>query len=120
MRGSLSLQQVRDANGAALVNSPKLLGKLNFSSPLPPAGLRLGYELQYDSKRQTLDGSRLGGYAVSNLHLSIDALAKGLELGLGIGNLFDKRYRHPGSDTNWQNAIEQDGRSVRLEANYRF
>ncbi len=79
-----------------------------------------GYELRYDSQRLTLDGSKLGGIAVSNLHLSTEALAKGLELSLGIQNLFDKRYAHPGADSNWQNALEQDGRSVRLAVSARF
>ena len=84
------------------------------------AGLHAGYELHYDSKRLSLDGSRLGGYALSNLTLSTDALAKGLTLSLSVQNLFDKRYAHPGADSNWQNALEQDGRSVRLMLGYRL
>jgi outer membrane receptor for ferrienterochelin and colicin len=123
LRGSLSVQNVSADGGTAagrLINSPKLLGKLNFSSPLPYFGLRLGYELQYDSQRLSLDGTELGDYAVSNLHLTTSALANGLELSLGIYNLFDKRYAHPGSEINWQNALEQDGRSVRLKLSYRF
>lgn len=68
----------------------------------------------------SLDGTDLGGYALSNLQLSTTALAKGLEVSLGVYNLFDKRYAQPGADTNWQNALEQDGRSVRLKASYRF
>jgi outer membrane receptor protein involved in Fe transport len=120
MRSSVSLQNTAYAGGGALLNSPKVLGKLNLSGPLPWAGLRAGYELRYDSQRLSLDGSQLGGYAVSNLHLSTNRLAKGLEVGLGIRNLFDKRYAHPGADTNWQNALEQDGRSVRLQATYKF
>jgi outer membrane receptor protein involved in Fe transport len=120
LRGSLSLQRAHYTHGAVLLNSPQLLGKLGFSSPLPVAGLRLGYELQYDSARRTIDGSDTAGYAVSNLHLSTDKWVKGLELGLGIRNLFDKRYSHPGADSNWQNTLEQDGRSVRLQATYKF
>lgn len=120
LRGSLSLQKVHDANGAGLNNSPRRLGKLNFSSPLPLAGLRLGYELQYDSARRALDGADLGGYALSNLYLGTDAWVKQLELGLAIRNLFDKRYAHPGANTNWQNALRQDGRGMRIEAHYRF
>ena len=120
LRGSVAAQDVAYASGGALLNSPKLLGKLNLSAPLPWAGLRAGYEWRYDSRRLTLDGSKLGGHAVSNLHLSTEALAKGLELSLGIQNLFDKRYAHPSADTNWQNSLEQDGRSVRLSADYRF
>ena len=120
LRGSVSLQHVRPAQGGAQINSPQRLAKLNFSSPLPWGGLRLGYELQYDSARRSLDGSDLGGFALSNLHLGTEALARGLELSLGIQNLFDKRYVHPAADSNWQNALEQDGRSVRVSATYRF
>jgi iron complex outermembrane receptor protein len=120
LRGSLSLQRVRSAQGTVLLNSPQLLGKLNFSSRLPVDGLRLGYELQYDSARRTINGTDTHGYAVSNLHLSTNKWVKGLELGLGIHNLFDKRYDHPVADSNWHNTLEQDGRSVRLQASYKF
>ena len=120
LRGSVAVQDVAYAGGGGLLNSPKLLGKLNLSAPLPWAGLRAGYEWRYDSQRLTLDGSQLGGYAVSNLHLRTEALAKGLEVSLGIQNLFDKRYAHPGADTNWQNALEQDGRAVRLAIGYSY
>lgn len=120
LRGSVSMQDVTQAGGARLLNSPRLLGKVNVSAPLPWAGLRAAYELHYDSRRLTLDGSELGGYALSNLHLSTGALAQGLEVSLGIHNLFDKRYAQPGSDSNWQNALEQDGRSVRLQLGWRF
>jgi iron complex outermembrane receptor protein len=57
---------------------------------------------------------------VSNLHLGAERLLPGLELGLAIRNLFDKRYEHPAADSNWQDALRQDGRSVRAEARYRF
>ena len=120
LRVSIAAQNVTYTDGRALQNSPKLLGKFNYSSPLPFAGLRLGYELQYDSERLSNDGSLLGDYAVSNLQLSTDTLAKGLDLSVGIYNLFDKRYAHPAADSNWQNALEQDGRSVRVKLSYRF
>jgi iron complex outermembrane receptor protein len=120
LRGSASFQHVRSADGARLKNSPQILGKLNFSSPLNVAGLLLGYELQYDSRRETLDGTELGGYALSNLNLLANQWAKGLEVSLGIHNLFDKHYAHPGADTNWQNSLEQDGRSVRVKVSYKF
>ena len=120
LRGSLAVQNVAFDRAGALLNSPKLLGKLNYSTPLPFAGLRLGYELQYDSSRLSNDGSSLGEYAVSNLQLSSGALARGLELSLGVYNLFDKRYAQPAADSNWQNALDQDGRSVRIKLAYRF
>jgi iron complex outermembrane receptor protein len=120
LRGSVSLQNVDDASGSKLLNSPDALGKLNLSGPLPWAGLYVGYELRYDSKRLSLDSSGLGGYTLSNLYLGTDALAKGLELSLGIYNMFDKRYAHPGADFNWQNALQQDGRSIRVTLGYNF
>lgn len=120
LRGSVSLQNVAYASGGAVPNSPRVLGKLNFSSPLPMAGLRLGYEWQYNSERLSLDGTALGGYALSHLHLSTQALVRGLEVSLGVNNLFDKRYAHPGADTNWQNALVQDGRSLRVNLLYKF
>lgn len=120
LRGSISVQDVAYVSGARLPNSPKLLGKLNLSGPLPWAGLRVGYELRYDGKRLSLDGSQLGGYALSNLTLGTDSLAQGLDVSVGIFNLFDKRYAHPGADTNWQNAFVQDGRSVRVSFSYGF
>ena len=120
LRGSIALQQVRNDAGSRLLNSPRLLAKLNFSAPLPVAGVRIAYDLQYDSSRLTLAGSQTGGYGVSNLRLSSHKQAKGLEVGMSLRNLFDKRYAHPGSDTNWQNVFQQDGRSLAFDAQFRF
>jgi outer membrane receptor protein involved in Fe transport len=120
LRGSVSLQHVTDAVGARLPNSPAVLGKLAFSSPLPFGGLHAGYELRYDSARRTLDGSTLGGYAISNLSLSTQSMARGLKLSVTAYNLLDKYYAQPGSRTNWQNAFAQDGRSLRLKLDYSF
>ncbi len=120
LRGSLSMQDARLANGDRLPNSPQRMVKLNFSAPWRAAGAQLGYEIQYASSRVTLDGTALGGYAVSNLHLSTDRWVRGVDLGVTVLNLFDKRAALPGGTSNWQNAIEQDGRSVRLEARIKF
>lgn len=120
LRGSVSYQDVSYESGAGLDNSPQLLGKLNFSGPLPVTGLSFGSELHYSSKRQAIDGTDLDGYWLSNLNLVADKWAKGVEVSLGLYNLFDVRYDHPGSDINWQNALEQDGRSLRLKVVYRF
>jgi iron complex outermembrane receptor protein len=118
LRDSVSLQHASYRIGGEVANSPKVLGKLNFSSPLPVYGVRMGYELRYDSSRLTLNGTPLGGYALSNLFLSTESLAKGLELSAGVGNLFDKHYAQPASAVHWQNSLEQDGRSVRVDLHY--
>jgi len=130
LRGSLSIQNATWEPGGELLNSPKRLGKLELSTPLPlpdlgSAGMRLGYEMRYDSRRLTADGNdpdgpsiELGGYVLSNLILSTDALVRGLKLSLGLYNLFDKRYAQPAAVTNWQNHFEQDGRSVQFKLSY--
>lgn len=120
LRGSLSYQNTRYASGAELTNSPQLMGKLNFSGPLASTGLRLGYELQYSGKRLAIDGTRLNDYWLSNLNLLADKWARGLEVSLGLYNLFDQRYEHPGADSNWQKTFVQDGRSVRVKLDYCF
>ncbi len=120
LRASLSVQEAAYAGGGGLLNSPKELAKLNLSVPLPIAGLRVAYELQDDSSRNTRDGITLGGYALSNLALSTAALAPGLEISVSVDNLFDKRFAQPGAENNYQNSFEQDGRSIRLKLTQRF
>jgi iron complex outermembrane receptor protein len=120
LRDSLSVQDASYVSGRALLNSPKMLGKINLSGPLPWTGLRMGYELRYDGSRLSRDGMTLGGYTLSNLTLSTDTLAKGLELSAGLYNVFDKRYAQPTATGSWQNALEQDGRSIRIKVTYGF
>jgi outer membrane receptor protein involved in Fe transport len=120
LRGSLSYQNVQYVGGLGLPNSPRWLGKLDYSRRLPWAGLRMGYELQYSAARQTISGATLEGYWLSHLNLSSSQLIKGVDLSVAIRNLFDRRYAQPASDINWQDALEQDGRSVRLRLDHRF
>jgi outer membrane receptor protein involved in Fe transport len=118
LSSSLSLQRAEYENGVRLDNSPEVLGKLNFSSPLPIDGLRVSYELQYYGERQAIDGSDLDGYWLSNVLLAADGWITGLDLSLGVYNLLDERYEHPGSEINWQTAFEQDGRKAMLSLTY--
>ena len=122
LRTSLALQDVSDIDGRKVENSPRVLGKLHLSSPLPFAALRMGYELHYDGKRYNEAGDAIAGSWRSNLHLRAERLAKGLELSLSVLNLFDRRHAHPsgGETLHWQPGFEQDGRSVRLALDYRF
>ncbi|MDE2388013.1 MAG: TonB-dependent receptor [Betaproteobacteria bacterium] len=121
VRGSFGLQNTEQQN-SHLPNSPYYLGKLNFSLPIPLiTGLRAGYELQYYSKRKTLDGSNTGDSVISNLNLVTNIpQVKGLEASLSIYNLFDEHYLQPAADTNWQNTFLQPGRTVRFRLDYRF
>ena len=119
-RGSVSYQEIAYVDGVDLPNAPQWLGKLLFSSPLPWEGLRLGYELQYDASRKAIDNSSLDGYWLSHLTLLADKWVTGMEVSLGLRNLFNQHYQHPGADTNWQTRLDQDGRSAWLKLDYRF
>ncbi|MGE0809906.1 MAG: TonB-dependent receptor plug domain-containing protein [Immundisolibacter sp.] len=120
LRTSVSYQHARDIDNRRLSNSPSLLGKLNLSIPLLDTGLRLGYEMQYGSHREAIDGSRIGGYWLSNLNVVAADWVQGVTVSAGIYNLWDADYAQPGSDNNWQTRLAQDGRSARLRVDYRF
>lgn len=120
LRSSLTYEHAYFEGGGRLKNSPALLGKLNYSTPLPATGLRLGYELQYSSSRQSLAGATLGGYTLSNLMITADHWVPGLEVSLGLYNLLDKHYAQPGARNNWQDWLAQDGASARLKLSYAF
>ncbi|WP_230969186.1 TonB-dependent receptor plug domain-containing protein [Nitrogeniibacter aestuarii] len=114
LRGSIAFQHASADDANRIANSPRMLGRLNASTPLPVLGAQLGYELRYDARREAVMGGNTGGYAISNLCLSTDAIARNTTVALDIRNLFDRHYRNPAPDTNWQHTIEQDGRSVTL------
>ena len=120
LRGSFSLQRAAYVGGGELLNSPRRLGKIDLSAPLPVKGISAAYEMRYDSARLSEDGTELGGYMLSDLILSAEGLVKGFKLSIGVYNLFDKRYAQPAAVTNWQNSFEQDGRSVQLKLSFRL
>ena len=120
LRGSVSFQDVAYQGGNELENSPRWLGRFNLIYPLPWHGLRLGYEYRFEGSRRTLAGAELGAYSLSHLNLSAEGWIRGVDLSLGVRNLFDRRYRHPAADTNWQDSFSQDGRAVLLKMDYRF
>lgn len=120
LRTSASLQRATDAiSGAKLVNSPGRMAKFNYSLPVLEGRWRTGIEAQYVGPRRTL-ARTIGGYWLANLTLSGIRLGPGLEAGISVYNLFDRRYAYPGSAEHVQDVIMQDGRSVllRLEAEF--
>jgi iron complex outermembrane receptor protein len=119
LRGSLTLQRTEDAaTGQTLSNSPRLMVKLHWSRPWR-ADLRSGLEVQHGSARAT-PGGRLAGATLVNLNLVATGLGKGVELTGGVYNLLDTRYSHPATLDHTQTRLEQDGRTWRLDLNYRF
>lgn len=112
LRGSLSRQWSRAADGSELANAPQLLGKLVLGMPLA-AAWTLGAEWQAMSERRSLAG-RVPGFGVLNLALTSGRLGGIGEVSLGVYNVGDVHYSDPASSAFTQDALVQDGRRFRL------
>lgn len=121
LRASYAWQIAQDRRtDTSLVNSPRHLVKLNFSVPLWQDRLRASTDVQYTSRRKTLNGAWIHGYTLVNFTLLSDKLVRGLTVSTTFYNLFDEHYADPGALEHVQNVIPQDGRSFRLKLEYRF
>lgn len=112
LRGSVSWQRSAMSDGAKLVNSPRLIGKVIFGLPLA-AGWNVAGGWQGMSDRRTLGGNT-PGFGVFNLAVSSTRLAPVGEISLGFYNLGNRRYSDPASSAHFQDVIEQDRRQFRL------
>ena len=80
----------------------------------------LGFEEQYTGKRKTIAGNDTSGFFITNVTLFSQGFLGGLEASASVYNLFDEKYADPGSEEHVQDTIEQDGRTFRVKASYRF
>lgn len=118
---SYALQRSEDAStGRSLTNSPRHLAKANLTVPFLSDRLLASLEVQATSRRETVSGEPVGGFAVANLTLLSRNWKRGPVLSLSVFNVLDKRYGDPGGPELLQSAIPQDGRSVRVLAKYEF
>jgi iron complex outermembrane receptor protein len=128
LRISYSYQLAEDLNvrdsgeDPVLLNSPRHLGKLNFTSPIFGGALRAGLEVQSMSSRRTTV-SEVAGHTVTNLTLRDLALARRLTASFSVYNLFDSKYADPASSALANlglDAIPQLKRSFRIKLTYTF
>jgi outer membrane cobalamin receptor len=103
-----------------LDNSPRHLGKLNLSIPLVGPSLSAGIEGQFVGRRLTVSQTSLGSYQVFNFTLLGHTIGKHLDVAASVFNLLDKKYFDPGRPEDPENAIQQDGRSIRIKITGRF
>jgi outer membrane receptor for ferrienterochelin and colicins len=108
------------AGHPALDNSPRQMGKLNFNLPLVGQSLSAGVEGQFLGRRLTLLQNSLGSYQVFNFTLLGHTLGKHLDVAASVFNLLDKTYFDPGRPEDPEDAIQQDGRSIRIKITGRF
>jgi outer membrane receptor protein involved in Fe transport len=111
---SYALQRAENVEtGASLVNSPGQMAKMRLSLPGPSAGSSLALELLSMSSRQTIAGNRLAPSTTANITV-LAPIRHGVELVGTIRNLFDVQYADPASESNRQDSIPQDGRTLRI------
>ncbi len=121
-RSSGAWQHSTDSAGLDAVNSPNVLGKFQFSAPLPGNGVRVGIEAQYLGSRLTDERRRLGGVALANLTFSSERKWNGLSASFSVRNVFDRDYDvvspftwAPGTGID---ALRMDGRTYWFQINY--
>lgn len=118
---SYNLQRTTDrANAQVLSNSPLHLAKLGLSVPLARNRLFASFDSWYMSRRRTLAGSSIGGFAIFNATLFSRNLGKHADVSASLYNIFDKNYADPGAEDHIQNALQQDGRTFRLRLAFHF
>lgn len=120
-RLSYSYQDARDlSTDDRLTGSPQHLAKLHVTAPLAGEHLLCALEVQYVGDRPTVRGGTADAYVVVNVDLLAGRAGDDWTLSAGIDNVFDERYSDPGSEEHVQDAIEQDGRRLRIELSRRF
>jgi outer membrane receptor for ferrienterochelin and colicins len=107
------------ATGLRLTNSPTHLANINLIAPVW-AKISAGTELQYVGGRLTLAGHEIGGRMLANVTLSREFERQRLGLSASLYNLFDREYDDPGSEEHRQDAILQQGRTLRVKLTYRL
>jgi iron complex outermembrane receptor protein len=117
-RASYTFTRTEDkATGEPLNNAPEHLGKLNLTVPVFRDWLFAGGEASTSASAPRWAARRSTAFGCSTPLYS--APTKGdWELSATVYNLFDKDYSDPSS--GGLDAVEQDGRMLRLKAVFRF
>ena len=124
LQGKASFDYVNANNDGAghqaLDNSPGPMAKLNVTVPLIGQWLFAGVEGQFLGRRLTLLQNSLSSYQVFNLTLLGHTVGKHLDVAASVFNVLDKKYFDPGRPEDPEDAIQQDGRSLRIKITGRF
>jgi len=120
-RLSYTLQKtVNHATGLWLADSPAQLAKANFIVPMARRWVTLGLELQYTGPRNTLAGSQVASYAISNLTLTSRQFAKGFRLSTSVYDVFNSQYSDPVGAEIVGTTVQQNGRDFRIKLTRTF
>lgn len=102
----------RDGLGAEPTNSPRHGGQVRVTVP-GPAGIVAGVDSFWMSARRTVSGGTVDAAFVANATLRVP-VSRRLTVTAQVRNLFNRAYADPGSSEHRQDAIVQDGRTLRV------
>jgi outer membrane receptor for ferrienterochelin and colicins len=103
-----------------LTDSPGQLMKANLLLPITRLRLAMGLELQYGSSRETLLGTQVGSYAISNVTVSSRDFAHGYRLSGSVYNVFNRPYSDPVGPEIAGSTVRQNGRDFRIQLSRAF
>jgi outer membrane receptor protein involved in Fe transport len=89
------------------------MAKLRLSVPGPSKRSFVSMEVLSMSSRRTLAGATLKPAVTANVTVIVPA-GTAFELVGAVANLFNVQYADPASNTNLQDAIPQNGRTLRV------
>ena len=115
---SYAVQRSRGAAGEPLPNSPDHSVTLRSSVGNTAQARFASVEMLVASGRRTLAGRQLPASALFNATASVP-LGRSLSLRAVAANVLDRRYHYPASDEHVMDAIEQNGRTFRLELRWK-
>jgi len=117
---SYALQRAEDVQtGEVLVNSPGQMAKMRLSVPGPSRRSFVSVELLSMSSRSTLAGDTLRPATTASIAMIVPA-GSAFELVGGVANLFNVQYADPVSSQLQQDAIVQNGRTLRIGLTWKF
>jgi iron complex outermembrane receptor protein len=117
---SLTLQNAQTGNGEPpLTNSPNTLVQANLSVPLFHRKLYASTDIDYVSRRSTLQGNFAEAYAVPNFTLFSNAF-RHWEVSVSLYNAFNQRFGDPAGPNDPEDIIIQDGRNFWVRFAYHF
>ena len=94
--------------------------QVQLRSPIAGSRVIAAVDAQYMSARRTLAGNVAGGHTLTNLSLFAPRTFGRFDLSATFYNVIGTRFADPVSDGFIQDAIRQDGRSVRLRATLHY
>lgn len=106
---------VDNSTGLRLNNSPRHVGKVQFTGPLDTEKRFAGFEFIARSRRGTSEGNHFPALGIANLNFFSRDVVKDAGVSAGIYNLFDRQYHDPASPAFAQDLNPRDGRTFRLK-----